>query len=169
MSSMSAMGSVSLRPQKISELDRVMGTPQSTALCIDMAQSRFGVLSQAHTVYSMATWSGTPSALICARAERSLGGSLEGILDLEKDSCFKGAHGQLWAPRPDTQGGAKHFCSFSPLLPSSLSHRLFQPFFPLWKPLPHALAWPLCECTSPMGQLTCGSVHCGLFLLLPQE
>lgn len=47
--------------------------------------------------------------------------------------------------------------------------RLFQPFFPLWKPLPHALAWPLCECTSPMGQLTCGSVHCGLFLLLPQE
>lgn len=124
-------------------------------------------LEPSSQVYSMATWSGTLSALICAGAERSLG-SLEGTLGLEKDSCFRGARGQLWAPRPDTQGGAKHFCSFSLLLPSSLSHRLFQPFS-LWKPLPHALAWPSCDCTSPMGRLACGSVHCGLFILLPQE
>lgn len=70
---MSTMESVSLRPQRISELDRVMGTPESTTLCVDVAQSGFGILSQAHTVYSMDTWSVTLSALICAGAERSLG------------------------------------------------------------------------------------------------
>lgn len=99
-----------------------------------------GDLSQDHIACSVATWANTPSALICAGL-RGAQVSLEGTLGLEKDSRFRGAQGQLWTPRTDEQGEQRFSVdAFTPAPFFSFSHRLFKPFFLLWKPLPKALA-----------------------------